>query len=140
MDQYAFLSLPRFSNAKTRTPTRVIIVDDNEAFLCVTIDFLQRHPEIVVVGAHTSCQEALIQARLLQPQIVLVDLEMAGRSGFEAISQLRKELPKAGIIGLTLTEGSAYQGAALLAGANDLVRKSALTSELLPAMRRVLQG
>jgi two-component system nitrate/nitrite response regulator NarL len=140
MDQYAILSLAELSNAKTRMPTRVIIVDDNEAFLRVVIDFLQRHPEIVVVGAHASCREALTQARLLQPQIVLVDLEMAGRSGFEAISQLREELPEAGIIGLTLTEDSAYQAAALLAGANDLVHKSALTSELLPAMRRVLQG
>ncbi len=133
-------SMPAHTYAANPPPARLIIVGGNEAFVRATVDFLRAYAQIVVVSAHATCEEALAQTRLaLTPQIVLVDLDAVGYSGFEAVAQLRKELPRAGIIGLTLASGNgAYYEAALLAGANDVVGKATLPSELPSTLQRLL--
>lgn len=62
------------------------------------------------------------------------------RLGLEIIRRLRHVLLSAGIIALTLPNGKAYQQAALAAGADDLVRKAELVTDLLPSIRRVTQA
>ena len=58
----------------------------------------------------------------------------------ETISRLRNMLPGVGIIALTLLNDNAYRQAALAAGADDLVRKAEVVTDLLPAIRRVTQA
>ena len=113
---------------------RVLLLDDNQAFLRVANTFLRRQHELTVVGAMCGVEEALIQVQDLRPQVILIGLD---RPGLEAISHLRKVLPGAGIIALALLEGDTYRGAVLAAGADDLVSKVELTAELLPVIRRV---
>lgn len=98
---------------------------------------LRWHHELIVVGAISGGREAPARAQDLQPQVILIGLD---EPGLETISRLRKVLPVVGIIALTLLEGDAYQKAAMAAGADDLVRKAELVSELLPAIRRVMQA
>ena len=117
----------------------VLLVDDHEAFLRIATEFLQRHDELTVVGAARGGEEALTQAQDLRPQIILVDLNMPGLSGLETIPLLRAMLPEAGIIALTLLDAKVYRQAALAAGADDFVPKANLSTELLPAIRRVAQ-
>jgi two-component system response regulator DesR len=112
-------------------------VDDHEAFRHVATDFLQRQYELTVVGAIGGGEEALAQAQDLGPQVIVIGLDMPG---LETIPRLRKVLPSVGIIALTLLEGNAYRQAALAAGADDLVRKTELTTDLLPAIRQVMQA
>ena len=81
--------------------------------------------------------EALIQVQDLRPRVILIGLD---RPGLDAISRLRKVLPGAGIIALSLLNDDAYRQAALAAGADDVVRKAELTTELLPAIWRVTQA
>jgi DNA-binding NarL/FixJ family response regulator len=114
---------------------RVLLVDDNEAFRRVAAEFLQRHHELIVVGAICGGEEVLTQAQDLQPQVILI-----GLPGLETISRLRKVLPGAGSIVLTLLEGNAYRKAAMAAGADDIVPKAQLITGLLPAIRRVTQA
>jgi DNA-binding NarL/FixJ family response regulator len=116
---------------------RVLLVDDNRAFLHAATDFVQRQQELVVVGAICGGEEVLAQAQDLQPQVILIGLD---RPGLETISRLRKVLPDVGIIALTLLEGAAHRKAAMATGADDVVRKAALTTELPPAIRRVTQA
>jgi DNA-binding NarL/FixJ family response regulator len=118
---------------------RVLLVDDHEPFLRVATDFLQRHHELAVVGALHGGQEALAQTQDLRPHVILIDLNMPGLSGLETISRLRAMLPEVGIIVLTLLDVNTYQQPALAAGADDFVRKAKLTTDLLPAIRRVAQ-
>jgi CheY-like chemotaxis protein len=92
---------------------------------------------LLAVGAIYGGKEALAQTQDLQPQVVLVGLEMPG---LETISRPRNMLPDVGIIALTLLKGNAYRQAAMAAGADDVVRKAELTTELLPAIRRVTQA
>jgi CheY-like chemotaxis protein len=119
---------------------RVLLVDDNEAFRRVATDFLQGQHELIVVGVTCGGKEALTQAQDLQPQVILTDLDMPGLTGLETISRLRNMLPGVGIIALTLLEGNAYRQAAMAAGADDVVLKAELITDLLPAIRRVTQA
>jgi DNA-binding NarL/FixJ family response regulator len=129
--------MPNRADLKDSFKIRVLVVDDNEAFLRVATDFLRRHDELTVVGAICGSEEALAQVQDLGPQVILIGLD---KPGLETISRLRKVLPDVGIIALTLLEGNAYRQAALAAGADELVRKAELTTELLPAIRRVTQA
>jgi two-component system invasion response regulator UvrY len=98
---------------------------------------LERHHKLIVGGAICGGEEALAQVQDLQPQVILIGLDTPG---LETVSRLRKVLPGVGIIALTLLEGNAYRQAALTAGADDLVRKAELITDLLPAIRRVMQA
>jgi two-component system nitrate/nitrite response regulator NarL len=118
---------------------RVLLVDDHEPFLRVATEFLQRHHELVVVGTAREGKEALALAQALRPQIILLDLNMPGLNGLETIPHLRVMLPQTGIIALTLLDPRTYRQAALAAGADDFVSKANLTTDLLPAIRRVAQ-
>ena len=127
------------TDLKEASKIRVFLVDDHEAFLRIATEFLQRHhDELTVVGAARGGAEALTQAQDLQPQVILVDLNMPGLSGLETIPRLRAMLPEARIIALTLLDAKVYRQAALAAGADDFVPKSNLSTDLLPAIRRVV--
>lgn len=123
---------------RERCPVSVLLVDDSLVFLQVAARFLKRESGVVVVGVAASGREALAQAVALCPQVVLLDLAMPGLSGLEVIPMLRASLPKTRIIALTLGEAEVYREAALAAGADEFVSKSALSGELLPAVWRVM--
>jgi DNA-binding NarL/FixJ family response regulator len=69
--------------------------------------------------------------------VILIGLE---RPGLGTIRRLWKVLPAVGIIALTLLEGDAYRQAVMAAGADDVVPKAKLITDLLPAIRRVTQA
>jgi DNA-binding NarL/FixJ family response regulator len=121
-------------------PISVLIVDDNPAFLRIVTRFLEEHDDVVVIGAAGGGEEALTLAQDLQPDIVLIDLAMPGLSGLATIPLLRAMLPEVGIIALTVLDISSYRQAALAAGVNDFVPKASLSTDLLPAIRRVAQA
>ena len=120
--------------------TRVLVVDDHEPFLRVATGFLQRHQELVVVGAARGGEEGLALAQDLRPEVILMDLRMPGLSGLETISRLRVMLPQVRIIVLTMLHYDSYRDAALAAGADDFVAKRKVTTDLLPAIRRVVSS
>jgi DNA-binding NarL/FixJ family response regulator len=107
-----------------------------EPILRAAAGALQRHHELIAVGAICGDEGALAQAQHLQPQVILIDLD---KPGLETITRLRKVLPSVGIIAVTLLEGSAHRKAAMATGADDVVRKAELTTDLLPAILRVTQ-
>jgi DNA-binding NarL/FixJ family response regulator len=129
--------MPNRADLKDSFKIRVLVMDDNEAFRRAATDFLQRQHELTVVGAICGGEEALAQVQDLGPQVILIGLD---KPGLETISRLRNMLPDVGIIALTLLEGNAYRQAAMAAGADELVPKAELTTELLPAIRRVTQA
>jgi DNA-binding NarL/FixJ family response regulator len=105
-----------------------------EPTLRAAVGVLQRHHELTVVGAICGDKEALAQAQKLQPQVIVVGLD---GPGLEIIRRLRHVLLGAGIIALTLLNSNVYRQAAMAAGADDVVLKAELTSDLLPAIRWV---
>ena len=118
-------------------PISILLVDDHSIFLGIVTRFLQSYPDIVIVGTAGDGKEALRYAQVLQPQVILLDLAMLGLFGLEVISPLRLIVPTAGIIVLTLLDADGYRQAALAAGAADFISKTTLSTDLLPAIRRI---
>jgi DNA-binding NarL/FixJ family response regulator len=121
-------------------PISILLVDDNPFFLSIAADFLQAHDDLIVLSSAQGGKEALAQVQSLRPDVVLIDLSMPDLPGLEVIPRLRKMLPKAGIIALTSHDTDAYRRAALDVGADDFISKRAMSSDLLPAIRRVAQA
>ena len=122
-------------------PISVVLVDDSPTFLRILTRFLQEHShkQVAVVGAAAGGAEVLAQAQDLRPDIVLCDLTMPGLTGLETIPRLRAALPDVGIIALSCHEANGYRQAALEAGADEFIPKASLATDLLPAIRRVMQ-
>ncbi len=118
----------------------VMLVDDNPKFLRFATRFLEAHNDVIVVGTATGCDEAIMQAEYLRPQVMLLDLAVPDfSSSLEAIPRLRKMLPEMGIIAVTMFDTDGYRQAALKAGADDFIPKRTIDTDLLPAIRRVGQ-
>ncbi|MFC2037186.1 response regulator transcription factor [Chloroflexota bacterium] len=132
--------MSRLVDSTNSDRTQILLVDANADFLHVATGFLQRYGDLHVVGAVGGAEEALAQAQDLQPHVVLLDLDMPNLTGLRTIPRLRELLPRVGIITLALSNGSAYREAALAAGADDFVSKTALVTELLPAIRRTVHS
>jgi DNA-binding NarL/FixJ family response regulator len=121
-------------------PIRVLLVDDSPTFLQITARFLEEQEGIVVVGAADGSQENLAQAPSLRPQVTVVDLGTPGLTNLEAVAQLRAMMPDVGIIAMSQVRATGYREVALAAGADDLVLKAALITDLLPAIRRAVEN
>ena len=119
-------------------PIFVLLVDDNLTFLRIATRFLDAYDDVTVVGAVTDGEQALTQVQDLKPDIVLIDTAMPDLvGGLDFLSRLRAVLPSVGIIALTLIGTDGYQQAALDAGADEVVPKAAMGTDLLAAIRRV---
>jgi DNA-binding NarL/FixJ family response regulator len=75
---------------------------------------------------------------MMQPAVVMLDLNLPDGLALDVLPQLRAAAPQARIIILTLWDGDAYRAAALEAGADAFVSKSAIHAQLLPAISQLL--
>jgi DNA-binding NarL/FixJ family response regulator len=119
---------------------RIALVEDHailregvRALLEIEIDF-------EVVADVGNAEEALAAVRRLQPDIVVTDLSLPGRSGIELIGELRQTCPAVRILVLTVHDTEEYIRASLNAGAHGYVLKDASRAELLHAVRAVGAG
>jgi DNA-binding NarL/FixJ family response regulator len=117
----------------------ILFIAGNLAFRPVVTRFLGECDELSLVDIIPASEKVLAQAQDLQPQVILLDLDTSDQTGLETIYNLRALLPEVGIIALSLLDAERYRQAVLAAGANDLVLKSNLGTELLPAIRRAAQ-
>jgi len=96
--------------------------------------------DMTVVGQAADGAEAIVRYRELRPDVALVDLQMPGVDGLQAISTLRGEFPDARIIVITSYPGDARVKRALAFGANAYLLKTATRDEILMAIRSVMSG
>jgi DNA-binding NarL/FixJ family response regulator len=92
------------------------------------------------VGSVVGGRDAVAQAETLQPDVVLVDLQMPLQSGVTLLPHLRARLPDAILVALTLLDPDTYQAATLAAGADAFVSKMRLEHDLIPTIRRLAAG
>ena len=96
--------------------------------------------EIAVVLAASDGHDALTQARAHRPHVILLDVSLRGMNGLETARLLKTILPQTHIILLTLIETPSYHQAAQAAGADILIDKSNLDTDLLPIIHRLMRG
>jgi two-component system, NarL family, invasion response regulator UvrY len=119
----------------------VMLVDDDPTFLRVTQMMLQKHhgDEINVVGTAKSGEECLTLAQLLLPEVVLMDLHMPGVGGLGTIPLLHILFPETRVIALTSDDWEGTQRLVSAAGGQGLISKSALQTDLFPAIQRTMK-
>jgi DNA-binding NarL/FixJ family response regulator len=121
-------------------PIRVLIVDDHPLLREGITAVLESHADLQVVGEATHGAQAVAQFRACRPDVTLMDLQMPGMSGVEAISAIRSEAPGARFLVLTTYKGDVQALRAFKAGASGYLLKSALRKELVDAIRIVHAG
>ncbi|MCB9437341.1 MAG: response regulator transcription factor [Anaerolineales bacterium] len=121
-------------------PIRVLIADDHTLFREGLHALLASVPDIDVVGETASGQETLDKADTLQPDVILMDLQMPEGNGIEATRRILRLHPHIGIIMLTMFQDDASVFAAMRVGARGYVLKGADQSVLLRAVSAVANG
>jgi two-component system response regulator NreC len=120
--------------------TRVLLADDHAVLRAGLRLLLTGTKEYEIVGEASSGSETLTLAEQLQPDLILLDLSMPALGGLEALPTLRKLVPSARILILTMHDDPQYLRQALKYGASGYVLKKAADAELLSAMCSVLRG
>lgn len=119
---------------------RVAIVEDDSGLRNQLQRILQSAPGLSCVGAFGSAEKALKEMVGLEPDVILMDINLPGMSGIECVARLRKDLPSAHVIMLTVYEDSDRIFQALQKGADGYLVKSSPTDVLLRAIEDVHQG
>ncbi|MBV5348049.1 response regulator transcription factor [bacterium] len=119
---------------------RVLLADDHAVLRSGLRLLLTSQNEFEVIGEASSGSETLTLAEQLQPDLILLDLSMPSLGGLDALPALRKLVPSARILILTMHDDPQYLRQALKHGASGYVLKKAADAELLSAMRGVLRG
>ena len=124
---------------------RVLIVDDHPAFRAGLRDMVNNGQDTGVVGEAGTGLEAVEKARLLKPDVILMDINMPKMSGIEATRIIVKEYPAVHVIMLTAfgseaAGGDRYIFEALQAGAEGYLLKTAGKEEILRAISSVYRG
>ena len=126
-------------NAAT-SPIRILAVDDHPVVRQGIAGLLKIQPDMTLVGEACDGREAIQLFRLHHPDVTLMDLQMPGMNGIDALIAIRNEFPEAKIIVLTTYAGDMQIIRAIKAGAQAYLLKNALHKELLETIRGVHAG
>lgn len=124
----------------TDEPIRVLIVDDHPMFRQGLIAILRSAEDVAVVGEAGDGAEAIELAAQLQPDVVLMDLNMPGIHGIEATREIVRASPHIGVVVVTMTSDDDSVFAAMRAGCRGYLLKGADGGEILRAVRSAGSG
>jgi DNA-binding NarL/FixJ family response regulator len=119
---------------------RVLVTDDHTVLRKGVAALLERENDMAAVGEAATADQAVIKARALQPDVILLDVVMPRKSGFDVLPELHKVAPKTRVIMLTMQTNPSSIRQALNSGAAGYVAKHAHDTDLLDAIRRVAAG
>ncbi len=120
--------------------TRIAIVEDNEVVkdgFSLLIGSMEKY---TVVGAYTTCEQALRELPAQKPHVILMDIELPGMTGIEGTRKLKKIMPGVDIIVITVHEDSDLVFDALCAGASGYITKNSDYMQMLEAIKEVRTG
>ena len=124
----------------TPAPIRVMIVDDHAMIRRGLRAYLLGRADMVVVGEAGDGQEALDTLDAVQPEVILMDLQMPRMGGIEAAGLIHRRNPAAKIIVLTSIQDPELTDSALQAGASGFLLKDAPEEDLVAAIRLAHAG
>lgn len=119
---------------------RIFLIDDHNLFRSGVKALLVRQPDFEVVGEAADGLEGLKRAKQLKPDVVLLDLNMPGISGREAVKMLVEELPQTQVLMLTVSEDAEDLMDTLKSGARGYLLKNIDADYLVESIRRAARG
>ena len=122
------------------SPVRILLVDDFELFRRFATSILEKQPQLQVICEVSDGLEAVQKAQELQPDLILLDIGLPRLNGIEAGRRIREVSPRSKILFVSENRSWDVAEEALRTGALGYVVKSDAASQLLPAVRAVLQG
>jgi DNA-binding NarL/FixJ family response regulator len=117
---------------------RVLLADDHETIL--QRERMVLSGEFDIVGAVKNGRDAVVETQRLDPDVLVIDVSMPVLDGLQAVSQLRCAKCRTKVVFLTVHEDRDFVTAGFSAGASAYVTKAQLTTDLVPAIREVIEG
>ena len=121
-------------------PVRVVIVDDHQMVRETWKMILQRDERIDIIGECASGEEAMQAAESLNPDVMLMDVNMSPINGFEATRKIAKSHPHVKIIGVSIQNQPSYARNMIQLGAKGYVTKNSPRDEMVHAILEVQKG
>ena len=119
---------------------RVFLTDDHTLFRQGIKTLLSAEADMEIVGEASNGSDAVLKAAEARPDVVLMDIGMAGLSSFEATRQIRKNRPETKILFLTMYDDEDYLVECMEVGAGGYVLKDSPAQQLVSAIRDVYRG
>lgn len=119
---------------------RILLIDDHTLFRSGVRALLQKQGDFEIVDEAADGVEGIKRAKQHRPDVILLDLNMPGLSGLEALQLLVEDLPDSAVIVLTVSEEGEELAAALRSGARGYLLKNIETEALTTAIRRAAAG
>ncbi len=124
----------------TSQPIRVILADDHQVVRRGIRDFLVESGNITVVAEAENGDQAVALIEQYLPDVAVLDIQMPGRSGIEVVRWVRSKNLPVGLLLLTAYDDDPYVMAAVEAGVNGYVLKTADSEEIIQAVHAVREG
>ena len=123
-----------------KSKLRLMLADDHVVVRSGLRMLLQARSDIEIVGEAEDGREAIEKAKVLRPDVILMDVQMPDINGIQATKRIREVSPETAVLALTMHEDDHYFFEMLHAGASGYVPKRAAPDELVNAIRTVNEG
>ena len=120
-------------------PVKIAIFEDNDR-LRESLAYLLKMNNYEIIGDYSQCNEAANIARVYQPDVVLMDIDMPGESGIKGVALIKEARPDTAVIMYTVFEDDDKLFQCLCAGANGYLLKKTPPARLFDAIQEVLEG
>lgn len=128
------------SNKERPARISVLIVDDHPLFRDGLKQALELEEDIIVVGYSDEGEDAIRKARLLRPDVILLDINLPGMNGFQVARQIKSERPDVAVVVLTAYHDIQQVVHAMRAGASAYCSKEVTPDELVEIVRETVRG
>jgi len=119
---------------------QIFIVDDHPVFREGLVGLVKREPDLAVCGEADNAPQALAGIEQLNPDLVLLDIGLPGKSGLELTKDLRALLPAIAVLVISMHDETLYAERVLRAGGRGYIMKQEGPEKILQAIRHVLDG
>lgn len=118
----------------------VLIYEDNPRLRESIVSMLELSDDFLVLGAFSDCENVVEQVKTLNPDVILMDIDMPKMNGIEAVKCIRKFNTQVQILMITIFDDNHHVFEAIYSGANGYLLKKFISTKLLGAMEECLQG
>lgn len=120
--------------------TRIILIEDDQTIREAYTYLINRTDSLKMINSYSSYEHAEPYLISDFPDVILLDIELPGTNGLDAISKIKKKHPSSQIIILTVYENEASIFKALSSGASGYLTKNTPSSKIIDAIKEVMQG